>query len=105
MVDSNVHSDMSSLCWTLFRGTFKGACSQVTYFWIQNYQELVNIAAIIEAEHMGLTTKVNSKKKKAYPYVACEGTKNKSMIIGADKEKCIVIGGQRLSTLPVCKEW
>ncbi|XP_041017932.1 uncharacterized protein LOC121260153 [Juglans microcarpa x Juglans regia] len=78
---------------------------QVVYLQIENYQELVNVVAIIEAGQRGLTTHINLEKKRAYQFVVSGSLDNKRVMTEANKGKDIMIGGQMPSPIPICRKF
>ena len=76
--------------------------SQVACLRIKNYQELVNVAAIVEAEQRGLAIQINTEWKRTSLYATEENLEMKKMSTGPDKGKSIEIGSSVLTTCPIC---
>ncbi|XP_041016159.1 uncharacterized protein LOC121258682 [Juglans microcarpa x Juglans regia] len=78
--------------------------SQVACLIIENYQELVNVAAIIETEHKDLIALIISERKRTSSYAAKESSERNKMFTGSDKGKCIETKSSMLITFPPCGE-
>ncbi|XP_040994297.1 uncharacterized protein LOC121240839 [Juglans microcarpa x Juglans regia] len=78
--------------------------SQVASLRIENYQELVNVAAIVEVEQRGLVIQINIERKRTSLYTTEESSERKKLFTGSDKGKCIEIGSSIPITFPPCGE-
>ncbi|KAF5465364.1 hypothetical protein F2P56_015380, partial [Juglans regia] len=76
--------------------------SQVACLRIENYQELVNVAAIAEAEQRGLAIQINSERKRTMPFAASGSAEKKRSFSSPAKGKGIVTGGHMPSAYPLC---
>ncbi|XP_035543106.1 probable LRR receptor-like serine/threonine-protein kinase RFK1 [Juglans regia] len=76
--------------------------SQVACLTIENYQELVNVAAIAEAEQRGLAIQINSERKRTMPFAASGSAEKKRSFSSPAKGKGIVTGGHMPSAYPLC---
>ncbi|XP_040988918.1 uncharacterized protein LOC121236532 [Juglans microcarpa x Juglans regia] len=83
---------------------FMALGSQVACLRIENYQELVNVAAIAEIEQKGSTALIISERKRTSSHNAEEGSEMKKMFTVSDKGKCIETGSSMPITFPPCGE-
>ncbi|XP_042969169.1 uncharacterized protein LOC122301871 [Carya illinoinensis] len=69
---------------------------------IENYQELVNVAAIAEAEQKELAIQNMTDRKRAMPFTTSSSAEKKRPFSSPEKGKGIMIGGQKPSLYSPC---
>lgn len=67
-----------------------GIRSHVACFRIKNFQELVNIASIVEAGQRNASTHINLERKRASPFTTGRSSDKRRMMPGINKGKDII---------------
>ncbi|XP_042983274.1 uncharacterized protein LOC122312677 [Carya illinoinensis] len=78
--------------------------SQVACLRIENYQELVNVVAIAEAEQKELAIQNLTDRKRAMPFAASSSAEKRRSFSSPEKGKGIMTGGQKPSFYSPCSK-
>ncbi|XP_040998203.1 uncharacterized protein LOC121244255 [Juglans microcarpa x Juglans regia] len=76
--------------------------NQVACLWTENFQELVNVASIIEAEQWRLIAQAQGDRKSGFPYSPGGSMGKRKALVTPNKGKCMVVGNATLVTPPPC---